>query len=103
MRFPQVLTPALIGEGSLRRAVSEFVLHSRAEKNHQGLGNKIIRPELAEFPVSAKSNAANVLAGCFDTTTRKPLNRVTPVFGQTGSAVEFVLVVGDSYGAGATR
>ena len=40
----------LIGEGSLRRAVSEFVLHYHAEKNHQGLGNKIIGPELAEFP-----------------------------------------------------
>ena len=40
----------LIGEGSLRRAVSEFVLHYHGERNHQGLGNKIIRPEVAEFP-----------------------------------------------------
>ena len=40
----------LIGEGSLRRAVSEFVLHYHAERTHQGLGNKIIRPEFPEFP-----------------------------------------------------
>ena len=39
----------LIGEGSLRRAISEFVLHYHTQKNHQGLGNKIIRPEFAEF------------------------------------------------------
>ena len=38
----------LIGEGSLHRAISEFVLHYHAEKNHQGLENKIIRPEFAE-------------------------------------------------------
>ena len=40
----------LIGEGSLRRAISEFVQHYHSERNHQGLGNKIIRPEFPEFP-----------------------------------------------------
>jgi transposase InsO family protein len=40
----------LVGESSLRRATSEFVFHYHAERNHQGLGNKIIRPEFAEFP-----------------------------------------------------
>jgi putative transposase len=40
----------LIGESSLRRALSEFDLHYHAERNHQGLENKIIRPEFAEFP-----------------------------------------------------
>jgi putative transposase len=40
----------LVGEGSLRRAVGEFVVHYHTEKNHQGLGNKIIRPNSAEFP-----------------------------------------------------
>ena len=39
----------LIGESSLHRATSEFVLHYHAERNHQGLGNNIIRPEFAEF------------------------------------------------------
>jgi putative transposase len=35
----------LFGEGSLRRAVSEFVAHYHAERPHQGLGNQLIRPE----------------------------------------------------------
>jgi len=38
------------GESSLRRAISEFVLHYHTERNHQGLENKIIQPEFAEFP-----------------------------------------------------
>ena len=34
----------LVGESSLRRATSDFIFHYHAERNHQGLGNKIIRP-----------------------------------------------------------
>ena len=34
----------LIGEGSLRRAVREFVAHYHHERNHQGLGNRLIHP-----------------------------------------------------------
>jgi len=37
----------LIGESSLRRALSEFDLHDHAERNHQGLENKIIRAEFS--------------------------------------------------------
>ena len=33
------------GEGSLRNAVRQFVVHYHGERNHQGLKNKIIRPE----------------------------------------------------------
>ena len=40
----------LIGESSLHRAVSQFVLHYHGERNHQGLENKIIRPEFPAFP-----------------------------------------------------
>ena len=32
----------LFGEGSLRKAVHEFVLHYHHERNHQGLGNRLI-------------------------------------------------------------
>ena len=32
------------GERSLRKAVTEFVDHYHAERNHQGLGNKLIAP-----------------------------------------------------------
>ncbi|MFT5106096.1 MAG: putative transposase [Pseudoalteromonas tetraodonis] len=35
----------LIGEGSLRRALDQFCEHYHRERNHQGLGNKIIEPE----------------------------------------------------------
>jgi putative transposase len=35
----------LFGEGSLRRAVREFVAHYHVERNHQGLGNQLIAPE----------------------------------------------------------
>jgi putative transposase len=32
----------LFGEGSVRRAISEFTAHYHCERNHQGLGNKLI-------------------------------------------------------------
>jgi putative transposase len=34
----------VIGERHLRRALSEFVAHYHAERNHQGLGNALIQP-----------------------------------------------------------
>ena len=37
----------LIGEGSLRRAVGEFCEHYHRERNHQGLGNRIIEVEFS--------------------------------------------------------
>ena len=33
------------GERSLRRAVSEYAAHYHEERNHQGLGNRLIDPE----------------------------------------------------------
>jgi transposase InsO family protein len=53
----------LIGEGSLRRALSEFVSHYHQERNHQGLGNKIIRPEFAEFPSGGDVRCRERLGG----------------------------------------
>ena len=35
----------LFGEGSLRKAVHEFVEHYHGERNHQGLDNRLIMPE----------------------------------------------------------
>jgi len=40
----------LIGEDSLHRAASQFLLHYHAERNHQGLENRIIQPEFPVFP-----------------------------------------------------
>jgi len=33
------------GEGSLRKAIHEFVAHYHTERNHQGLGNRLIIPD----------------------------------------------------------
>src|SRR5262250_3267638 len=35
----------LLGEGSVRKAIHEFVLHYHHERNHQGLDNRLIIPE----------------------------------------------------------
>ena len=39
----------LIGERSLRRAVDQFCRHYHHERNHQGLGNKIIDTSLIDM------------------------------------------------------
>ena len=33
------------GEGSLRKRIHEFVLHYHGERNHQGLGDRLIMPD----------------------------------------------------------
>jgi putative transposase len=35
----------LFGEGSLRKGIQEFVTHYHGERNHQGLGNRLILPD----------------------------------------------------------
>jgi hypothetical protein len=35
----------LFGEGALRKGVREFVAHYHRERNHQGLGNRLIIPD----------------------------------------------------------
>ena len=37
----------LFGEDSLRKGVHEFVAHYHGERNHQGLGNRLIIPDKA--------------------------------------------------------
>jgi len=32
------------GEGSLRKGIDEFVMHYHGERNHQGLGNRLLVP-----------------------------------------------------------
>lgn len=38
-----------VGEGSLRRAIMEFLVHYHPERRQQSLECKIIRPELEAF------------------------------------------------------
>jgi putative transposase len=33
-----------LGERHLRRAVSDYVVHDRRERNHQGVGNRLLTP-----------------------------------------------------------
>ncbi|MGI8961190.1 MAG: integrase core domain-containing protein, partial [Bryobacteraceae bacterium] len=42
----------LFGENSLRTAAREFVAHYHTERNHQGLGNRLIDPRLSNFDLS---------------------------------------------------
>ena len=35
----------IFGEGSLRKGIHEFVTHYHGERNHQGLGNRLITPD----------------------------------------------------------
>jgi len=44
-----------VGQASLRRAIGEYMAHYHEERNHQGLGNSLIRPE----PMRA-ANAASI-------------------------------------------
>ena len=37
-----------VGQGSLRRAVAEYITHYHAERNHQGLENRLIVPAAME-------------------------------------------------------
>ena len=53
----------LIGEGSLRRAIAEFMVHYHTERNHQSLENKIIRPEFAAFPSAGEVQCRERLGG----------------------------------------
>ena len=57
----------LIGEGSLRRATAQFCEHCHGERNHQGLGNKIIEPDFGtdgEGEVQCRERLGGLLRSC---------------------------------------
>ena len=45
----------LFGEGSLRKAISEFVAHYHLERNHQGLENRLIMVPESEMGILQRS------------------------------------------------
>ena len=51
------------GESSLRKAVQEFVLHYHLERNHQGLGNRLIVPEKIQTPHQGAVECRQQLGG----------------------------------------
>ena len=57
-------------EPSLRRAVHEFVAHYHDERNHQGLGNRLILPEPSRFEKVRAIRRPERLGGTLNTTNR---------------------------------
>jgi putative transposase len=53
----------LFGEGSLRKSVQEFVAHYHHERNHQGLGNRLILPDSAHAGNSGEIRRRRRLGG----------------------------------------
>lgn len=53
----------LFGQSSLRKAVFEFAEHYHKERNHQGLNNKIIKPDFPEFPAARTVRCRSRLGG----------------------------------------
>ena len=49
----------LFGERSLRRALSEYVEHFHAERNHQGKGNVLLFPRVRTSAATGLFNAAS--------------------------------------------
>jgi hypothetical protein len=58
----------LFGEGSLKRALTEFVEHFHAERPHQGKANVLLFPTQGlRQTAGAKITCKQRLGGCFDT------------------------------------
>ncbi len=53
----------LIGEASLRRAVSEFLEHYHPERNHQGLANQLIAPVATQTQRDGRIRSRERLGG----------------------------------------
>lgn len=52
-----------VGQGSLRRAITEYVAHYHEERNHQGLENRLIRRKPANSANDAAINRRTRLGG----------------------------------------
>ena len=53
----------LFGEKSLRKAIQEFLTHYHAERNHQGLNNRLIEPEYGVSQVNGRIECRERLGG----------------------------------------
>ncbi len=52
-----------IGQGMARRALKEYMAHYHAERNHQGIGNRLIAPPAAEVPDAGPISRRRRLGG----------------------------------------
>jgi putative transposase len=55
----------LFGEASLRRSLREYVTHFRSERNHQGLGNRLLEPiatvSTSDKPIQCRERLGGML------------------------------------------
>jgi hypothetical protein len=55
----------LFGEASRRRALGEYVSHFHGERNHQGIGNRLLEPSAArnstEGPIQCRKRLGGML------------------------------------------
>ena len=56
----------LFGEGSLRKAIREFVAHYHLERNHQGLSNRLLIPETNLLKCRGSIQRRQRLGGMFN-------------------------------------
>lgn len=68
--FP-LLLHCQLSKSSAWRTVPEFAFHCRTRRNHQGLENKIIRPEFSEFPAEGSVRCRKRLGGLLNCRWRK--------------------------------
>ena len=61
----------LFGEGALRTAISEFLLHYLKERNHQGLTNESSIRKGALAVARARSSGGSAWVGCSITITAR--------------------------------
>ena len=58
----------LFGDGSLRRALNEYLAHFHGERNHQGKGNVLLFPQIAstdfDSPTITRTPRLGGLLGC---------------------------------------
>ena len=61
-----------VGQASLCRAIAEYVLHYRAERNHQGLENRLIRPQASRYSSDGAVHRLPRLGGMLNYYYRAP-------------------------------
>jgi transposase InsO family protein len=78
-----------VGQRSLRRAVAEYMTHYHAERNHQGLENRLIAPRAMHASHGAVLSQAR-LGGIlnFYYLSRGRVMEIVPKFGQFGGGAE---------------
>jgi hypothetical protein len=62
------------GGASLRRAISEFMIHYHAEWNHQGLDNRLINPSQSVPSTEVRIGCSERLAAHSVITIERPRN-----------------------------